>query len=260
MFVKFTRLDGTPIWLNSTFVVTVEPRRGGGSVVVPIGDGLDYDVREAPDRVLAMLEPSGPAPQAAPRPEAVAAELVSPRSVVAAEGVSPSAVVTEGASPDVVVAVPPPKALPEKFADVVSQGLSAPQPDEIDSKPVEPAKESSAVKIVVSPAAEPAPAKKTVRKRKTKAETADGASADAAPVKPKKATRARKSKKPELALDAAQVERLRRMAPGSLKKLQNTLASQFRIEDVDGTITALVAGGVIALEQDHVVYKESDHE
>ena len=32
MFIKFTRLDGTPIWINSTFVVTVEPRRNGGRI------------------------------------------------------------------------------------------------------------------------------------------------------------------------------------------------------------------------------------
>ena len=47
-FVRLTRLDGSPIWLNASFVVTVEPRKGGGSVVVPIGDGLDYDVKEPP--------------------------------------------------------------------------------------------------------------------------------------------------------------------------------------------------------------------
>ena len=33
MFIKLTRKDGSPIWLNASFVVTVEPLRGGGSVV-----------------------------------------------------------------------------------------------------------------------------------------------------------------------------------------------------------------------------------
>lgn len=226
MFVKFTRLDGTPIWLNSTFVVTVEPRRGGGSVVVPIGDGLDYDVRESPEQALALLAPSGSAPQ-----------------------------------PEVVVAVPPPKALPEKFEDVVSQGLSAPQPDEIDSKPVESApiesaKDPSAVKIVVSPSeAEPAPAKKT-RTRKTKKAAAEGdaPAAEAAAKPAKKTTRTRKAKKAELTLDEAQVERLKRMMPGSIRKLQNTLVSQFKVADPEAEIKALVDHGVIVLENDHVVY------
>ena len=67
MFIKFTRLDGTPIWINSTFVVTVEPRRNGGSVVVPIGDGLDYDVKETPEAVLSLLD-GAPAPAVVPVP------------------------------------------------------------------------------------------------------------------------------------------------------------------------------------------------
>ena len=54
-FVSFTRLDGRPIWLNASFIVTVEPGDNGGAVVVPIGDGLDYDVKESPEQVLAAL-------------------------------------------------------------------------------------------------------------------------------------------------------------------------------------------------------------
>lgn len=56
MYIKLTRLDGTPIWINAAFVVTVEPRKLGGATVVPIGDGLDYDVRETADMVLDMLD------------------------------------------------------------------------------------------------------------------------------------------------------------------------------------------------------------
>jgi uncharacterized protein YlzI (FlbEa/FlbD family) len=60
MFIQLTRTDGVPVWLNASFVVTVEPTRGGGSIVVPIGDGLDYEVREAPETVLSMLEEAPP--------------------------------------------------------------------------------------------------------------------------------------------------------------------------------------------------------
>ena len=68
MYIKLTRFDNRPVWLNAAFVVTVEPRRdGSGSVVVPIGDGLDYDVRESPEEVLRMLE-GCPAPQVVPVP------------------------------------------------------------------------------------------------------------------------------------------------------------------------------------------------
>ena len=61
MFIQLTRTDGVPVWLNACFVVTVEPTRGGGSIVVPIGDGLDYEVREAPETVLSLLEGAPPA-------------------------------------------------------------------------------------------------------------------------------------------------------------------------------------------------------
>ena len=68
MYIKLTKFDNRPVWLNAAFVVTVEPRRdGNGSVVVPIGDGLDYDVRESPEDVLRMLE-GCPAPQVVPVP------------------------------------------------------------------------------------------------------------------------------------------------------------------------------------------------
>ena len=68
MFIKLTRFDNMPIWVNASFVVTVEPRReGNGAVVVPIGDGLDYDVRESPEAVLAMLE-GAPAAAVVPIP------------------------------------------------------------------------------------------------------------------------------------------------------------------------------------------------
>ena len=68
MYIKLTRFDNRPVWLNAAFVVTVEPRRdGSGAVVVPIGDGLDYDVRESPEEVLRMLE-GCPVPQVVPVP------------------------------------------------------------------------------------------------------------------------------------------------------------------------------------------------
>lgn len=68
MYIKLTRFDNRPVWLNAAFVVTVEPRRdGSGSVVVPIGDGLDYDVRESPEEVLRLLD-GCPAPQVVPVP------------------------------------------------------------------------------------------------------------------------------------------------------------------------------------------------
>ncbi len=82
MFIQLTRTDGAPVWLNAAFIVTIEPARGGGSIVVPIGDGLDYEVREKPGDVLAMLEcappanvvPVPPPKSLTPRPDDVSAD------------------------------------------------------------------------------------------------------------------------------------------------------------------------------------------
>ena len=174
MYIKLTKFDNTPIWLNAAFIVTVEPRREGvGSIVVPIGDGLDYDVRESPETVLAMLE---------------------------------------GAPVPAVVPVPPPAALTHTPEDV------SPEPE---FKPL--------------PEPETKPAKRrTVRK---------------AAAKPPKARKA------EAALTAPDIERLRKMAPGSVKKLANTLASQFKIGDADGAIKSLTDQGVLTLDSDHVLWK-----
>ena len=82
MFIKLTRMNGRPIWLNASFVVTVEPTPIGGAIVVPIGDGLDYEMRETPETVLALLAgaptptvvPVRPPRALAPQPEDVSPE------------------------------------------------------------------------------------------------------------------------------------------------------------------------------------------
>ena len=56
MFVKLTKKDGSPVWLNANFIVTVESVRGGGSIVVPVGDGLDYEVSENVEKILPVIE------------------------------------------------------------------------------------------------------------------------------------------------------------------------------------------------------------
>ena len=68
MFIELTRTDGLPVWLNAAFIVTVEPSRNGGSIVVPIGDGLDYEVKEPPEAVLALLADAPPAKVVPVRP------------------------------------------------------------------------------------------------------------------------------------------------------------------------------------------------
>jgi len=216
MYIKLTRLDNSPIWINAAFVVTVEPRRGGGSIVVPIGDGLDYDVRETTDQVLAMLC-DAPAPA--------------------------------------VVPVPAPK-------------LLAPMPADVSPEP-EPAREAGALAEKSEESAKPAkramrrtkksddgdgetkPAKRAMRRTKKAAEEKP---AEAEPVDEPPAAEP-VAAKPPVVIPESQVERLRKMMPGSLRKLLNTLVTQFKTTDAEAVVAALQARGVIEVEREHVIWK-----
>lgn len=189
MFIKLTRKDGSPIWLNASFIVTVEPTRGSGAVVVPIGDGLDYEVRESPEAVLALLD---------------------------------------GAPVPAVVPVP------------TTDALTA-TPDDVS--PDDPA-DATAV-----PAAGPdaSPKAKTAKKTRAKAKASDAAAGEKKPAKPRG-----RSRKATLDLSDDDVERLKKLAPKSLKKLTNTLVAQFKVADAEATVAALVGRNVISLDQEHV--------
>ena len=192
-FVRLTRLDGSPIWLNASFVVTVEPRKGGGTVVVPIGDGLDYDVRETPEAVLAHLD-------GAPVPE--------------------------------VVPVPTSDALTPTPDDVSPEG------GDDDAKKEEPEPEK--------------PAKKTARKTtKRKSAAAD---------KPEKAEETpafeQPSASPAADLLDDEIARLRKMAPRTVKKLQNTLMTQFKSVNAEAALAALVSRGVIVVDGTRVNWQQ----
>ena len=52
MFIKLTRTDGTPVWLNPEFIVRIEPWKKG-SAVAAAGDG-DFEVMEDPRAILAV--------------------------------------------------------------------------------------------------------------------------------------------------------------------------------------------------------------
>ena len=52
MFIKLTKTDGTPVWLNPEFIVRIEPWKKG-SAVAAAGDG-DFEVMEDPRAILAL--------------------------------------------------------------------------------------------------------------------------------------------------------------------------------------------------------------
>jgi len=188
-FVRLTRLDGSPIWLNASFVVTVEPRKGGGSVVVPIGDGLDYDVRETPEAVLSYLD-------GAPVPE--------------------------------VVPVPTSDALTPTPDDVSPEG-------DDDAKKAEPEAEKPARKT----------ARKTAKRKGAAAEKAEETPAFEQP-----------QASPAADLLDDEIARLRKMAPRTVKKLQNTLMTQFKSVNAEAALATLVSRGVVVIDGTRVNWQQ----
>ena len=184
MFIRLTRTDGRPILIIPEFIVTVEGRKDGGAIVVPAGDGLDYDVKESPDAVMRMC--GGVAAGAQPVAEQPAAEQPQP-------------------------------AEPPQPAD---QEQSAKEPTDVlprqDAPPVSVAQAEATVQALrekvkrLRKAAEVAP-KPSAEEEKPKPAA-----------KPRK--KASRSKKPAIDLTDEQMERLKKMAPSSRQKLLNTLA------------------------------------
>ncbi|MBQ6337644.1 MAG: hypothetical protein IJI36_00745 [Kiritimatiellae bacterium] len=204
MFIKLTRTDGRPIWINPEFIVTVENRKDGGAIVVPAGDGLDYDVKESSDAVMRLC--GGEPPAEAPVPEPPPPDPNEALPIVNA--------------PDLPVdqAEATVQALREKVKRL-RETAAAKKPDE---------------KAV--PSAEPPPA-------------------EAPEAEPKPAAKPRKRtsrKKPAIDLTDEQMERLKKMAPGSRQKLLNTLA-HLKVPNAEATAVALLAHKVIEMTPDNHV-------
>ena len=56
----------------------------------------------------------------------------------------------------------------------------------------------------------------------------------------------------KLELSDDQIARLRKMAPKSVAKIKNTLATQFHIGDVVGTVAALAEKGLYKIDGNHI--------
>ena len=248
MFIKLTRIDGQDVWFNSQYVVTVEPRKGSGALVVPLGDGIDYEVRESPEMIVAALG-GDLAPGKAKRLSPAAPVEAKPPSVAPADkAAKPSAVPADKvAKPSAAV----PEAEPE-LPDFRINAAATPVPFELRNVP-----EAAAA------AAVPPPEKKTVRRKRTTAKTAADESPSVAKKEvsveapseavPKKKTvrkaTTRKPKLPPMPLTDEQLVRLQKMAPGNAKRLANTLKAQFALEETEPVIVALQAHGVITVNE-----------
>ena len=228
MFIKLTRLDNSPIWLNASFIVTVEPRKGGGTIVVPIGDGLDYEVREKAEVVLQMLD-GAPVPAVVPVPTS--------------DGLAPT--------PDDVS--PEPESVAAAPAD------PAPAAEEVVATEPEPEKPTR--KRATRKTATKTTAKTTKTATKTRKRTTKKAVAEEAPVEPTAEPPPAEPEPepvievtPPISLTEVQIERLRRMMPRSVRKLSNTLIAQFRVDAPEPVIEELVAHGVVRLDGDRVFW------
>jgi len=229
MFVRLTKKDGTPIWLNANFIVTIEAVRNGGSIVVPVGDGLDYEVRESVERVIPMVEDAQDSLPVLPVP-------------------STDALVP---SPE-----PSPEPEPEKVPEAAAASEEPPpKPDFVAPTDMSEANEAEAanavaavasIKAAIEPVAEEKPAK---RVRKAKAKPAP-AGKPATEGERKLPTRRRASaRRTPLELSAEQIDKLRAMAPRTVKKILNTLKAQFKVSDAEMTVKALVENGIISVDE-----------
>jgi len=224
MFAKFTRNDGSPIWLNANFIVTVEPAKGGGSVVVPVGDGLDYEVKESVQAVLSAIEGVQGGAAAAPVP--------SVDTMPAAPEPSPTASADFDEAP-----ADPPTFEGESAEENVSE---------------EEAAAGVAAKMAFSEMQEKE--KEAEAKPKRTRKTTKTKSATTTP-------RRRSTRKTPLELSDEQLARLRKMAPRSVKKLTNSInEKQFAVADAEKTIKALVDHGIISIDEQtqHVEWSQEE--
>ena len=140
MFVKLTRTDGTPVWLNPDFIVRVEPWKKG-SAVAAAGDG-DFEVMEDPRTIIALA--GGVRVAQAPKGEGRA----SARPATGETPVAPEVQTATGATP--VVPVRKTRSRKKAVSEPAPASTPAPEPAPAPEPTPEPAP-------VQEPAPEPTP-------------------------------------------------------------------------------------------------------
>lgn len=220
MFIRLTKKDGSCIWVNSRFIVTVEPVRSGGAIVVPFGDGLDYEVRESPESIIARADGTTEDELAVALQEAIMQD-------------SPSGEPATEERDEPVVSEP------------VFEAVEVPQVSEAES--------AAAVAAVTQLMPKPEEEKSTKRARKAK--TRPVPAGTPATEGERKIPRKRAARKTVLDLTDDQLSRVRSMAPRSVKRLTNTLSSQFAVVDPETTVRALVEHDIITIDdQSHITW------
>ena len=213
MFIRLTKKDGTFVWLNTEYIVTVEPVRTGGTIVVPVGDGLDYEVRESAETIISLVEGTPVAE--------IAATVAETPEEAPAEATPAEAPVFE-----------------QTEVEVKSEAESA---------------AAVAAVIQLTPPEAPAEGKPAKRARKTKGRPVPAGTP--ATEGERKVVRHRAARKTPLELTEDQLSRIRAMAPRSVKRLSNTLSSQFDVIEPETVIRSLVEHDIITVdEQSHITW------
>lgn len=241
MFIKLTQLNGKPIWFNQQYIVTVEPRKGSGALVVPLGDGLDYEVLESPGAIIDAMGGSS-----APAGKQVFAGNVPPKTseVNPAKTEEPEFRIEGGL-------IVPAQATPSE--DTVDDSEKSP----VDEKKEEPAPKKTAARRTrkTASSAKSSGASKSAGEKPAATEASAGEkTAKKARTTARKSTASKKkAAQPPLPLTEDQLIRLQKMSPGSMRKLVNTLMSQFAVAETADVIDALCAREIISVtDQGHV--------
>ncbi len=253
MFVKLTsRYRRLPVWVNSAFVASIEKCEHGGSIVGPLGAGIDFEVFESPEQIISLMGVETVAAPQQPQQPQQPANTPPPRQQPAQPRVETPPAAPAYSEQDAA-------ALAAATVAIAAEASNQPAATE-EKKPTKAARKTTREKTA---AATKAPRKKAEPKTPRKAKTADEA-APAEPPAPLETPAAAPT--PDAApstslqevtassLPEQKLERLRKLAPGSLSKLRNTLEKQFRVSNPDATMDELAARGEFTVAGNRVIW------
>ena len=125
MFIKLTKTDGSPVWMNPEFIVRIEPWKKGSAVAVA-GDG-DFEVMEVPRAILELAggTPATPFAGGAPATPIKEAPVTPARK---ARGRKKAVAESEAVPASEHAAVPVPEAAPAPEPAPVPEPAPAPEP------------------------------------------------------------------------------------------------------------------------------------
>ena len=143
MFIKLTRTDGTPVWMNPEFIVRFEPWKKGSAVAVA-GDG-DFEVMEEPRTILALAggTPSTPIKEA----PAVTVEVELPKRKTRTRRKAEEAPPAEEAPAPAAETAPAPT--PQPAPEPPPAPVQAPAPDSAENLFPQPPDEVEAAAAIL---------------------------------------------------------------------------------------------------------------